>query len=482
MTDAEGLTAIKSSIPARLDRLPWSHFHRRVVIALGITWILDGLEVTFEGAISGVLQSPLTLGLSPAQIGFIGSTYVAGAVIGALGFGYLTDRHGRKKMFFMTLAVYLAGVMLSAISWNMETLALFRFITGLGIGGEYSAINSAIDELIPASRRGRIDMVINGSYWIGAAIASMSTLLILNDHIFALNVGWRVGFAVGGALGLGVLLMRRHIPESPRWLLLHGGAHEAERIVGEIEKSVEAELGAPLPPPEHHIVIYPKRFHAFRELLHVILVKYRRRAVLSLTLMTSQAFLYNAIFFSYAMVLTQFYNVPIQDTGLYLLPFAIGNFLGPVCLGRFFDTIGRRIMIAAVYLLSGLLLCLTGYLFNRGVLTAETQTLLWSVIFFFASSAASSAYLTISEIFPIEVRGFAIALFFSIGTGIGGVGAPFLYGVLIGTHSHFSLYMGYLFAGLLMIGTAVVEWCIGVDAEQRSLEEIAPPIVSQKEV
>lgn len=447
-----------------------------VVFALGITWILDGLEVTLIGVTSGVLSDPGTLGLTAAQIGLIASFYIIGAVLGALYFGHLTDRHGRKKMFFVTLSVYLVGVLLSAFAWNVWSFCFFRFLTGAGIGGEYSAINSAIDELIPARVRGRVDLIINGSYWIGAALGSLSTIVLLNPAYFAIDVGWRVGFGLGAVIGLFILFLREFVPESPRWLMIHGYEEKAEAIVGQIEKRIEAETGERLPIAEGFIKVKPRGSIGFSQIAHTMLKLYPKRSLLGLALMIAQAFMYNAIFFTYALVLTTFYQIPAGETGLYMLPFAIGNFLGPLLLGHWFDSIGRRKMISFTYIVSALLLALTGYLFDIGFLSAGTQTLLWSIIFFFASAAASSAYLTVSEIFPLETRGIAIAFFYAVGTGIGGVVAPYLFGVLIGTGSRANIFYGYLFAGFLMLSAALVAWVFGIDAERKSLEEIAAPI------
>ena len=460
--------------------MPWTRFHWLVVFALGITWILDGLEVTLTGAISGVLEDPRTLGFSPAEIGILGSAYVAGAVSGSLVFGHLTDLWGRKRLFFITLAVYLVGVGLSAFSWDIWSFALFRFLTGAGIGGEYAAINSAVDELIPARVRGRVDLIINGTYWIGAALGSLSTLLILDPAVFSINIGWRVGFAAGAMLGLIILCLRGLVPESPRWLLLRGRVEEAESIVQSIEKTAEAKLGCALEAPEKSLHMTPGKPPTFKVIFHAMFHEHRRSSILGLSLMASQAFLYNAIFFTYALVLTRFYEIPAKDTGLYLLPFALGNFMGPVLLGHWFDTIGRRVMISLTYTISGILLAITGYLFAQGMLSAYTQTALWTVIFFFASAAASSAYLTVSEIFPLEIRALAIALFFALGTGIGGILAPSLFGVLIGTGSRVAIFYGYGFAALLMIAAATVEWLLGLDCEQKSLEDIARPLSCRK--
>lgn len=463
-----------------MDRLPWSGFHWLVVVALGVTWTLDGLEVTLSGAVSGVLQDPHVMGFSPAQIGSIASAYLLGAVLGSLLFGYWTDRSGRKKLFFLTLGVYLLGTLLTAVSWNVWSFSFFRFLTGSGIGGEYAAISSAIDELIPALYRGRVNLIVNGSYWLGAGLGSLSTLLILDPHFFPPKIGWRVGFATGAILGLFILLLRRHIPESPRWLMTHGDRQEAEIVMREIESRVEGPNGNKLGEPDRHpLLIHPRGSIGFGVVAKTMALEYRARSVLSLSLITSQAFLYNAVFFTYALILTRFYDVPGGRTGIYLLPFAAGNFLGPLLLGRFFDTIGRREMISATYAISAVLLTATGWAFARGFLSANTQTLLWTVIFFFASAAASAAYLTVSEIFPLEIRALAIAFFFSLGTALGGIAAPWLFGVLIGSGSREKVFYGYLVAALLMLAAAGIEVAIGVKAERSSLEDLASPLSSE---
>jgi MFS family permease len=451
-----------------------------IVVGLGITWVLDGLEVTLFGAVSGVLQDPATLGFSPEQIGLLASFYLVGAVLGSLVFGWLTDRYGRRLFFFVTLATYLLGVLLSAFSWNFWSFALFRFITGAGIGGEYAAINSAIDELIPARLRGRVDIIINGSFWIGAGVGSGATVLLLDPNIFAVDVGWRLGCAIGAILGLGILLVRGFVPESPRWLVTHGYTQDAERTVRGIEATVSADTRAPLMPadPADAIIVHPRHTFGFGIVLRTIFGRYWKRALVGFSLMVSQAFLYNSVFFTYALVLTRFYDVPAADTGLYLLPFAIGNFFGVLALGPLFDSIGRRQMIAATYAVSALLLVITGWLFALGALTVVAQTALWTVIFFVASPAASSAYLTISEIFPLETRALAIAFFFSIGTAAGGVVAPWLFGTLIGTGSQWNLFYGYVAAAVLMIVAAVIEVVFGIAAERQSLERIAEPLSS----
>jgi len=470
----------ETTIPARLDRLPWSPFHTMLVTGLGITWILDGLEVTLMGAISAVLQRPEVMHFSAAQIGFIGSSYLAGAVLGSIVFGNLTDRYGRRMFFFLSLSIYLAGVGLTAISWNLASFAIFRFITGAGIGGEYSAVNSAIDELIPARLRGRIDLIVNGSFWLGAAGGSASTIVILNPHIISYPIGWRLGFGIGAVIGCGILYLRKFIPESPRWLLVHGQRQEAERIVGEIEKTVSEEVHKKLGPVPSKAALRLKVRHRFgvAAFLRPMLTKYRSRSVLGLTLMVAQAFTYNAIFFTYALVLSRYYNEPADRTGLFMLPFAAGNFLGPLLLGHFFDTIGRRWMISATFTAAALLLIFTGWLFSHHALTTFSQTALWTAMFFFASPAASSAYLTVSEIFPLEMRALAIAIFYSAGTAVGGIGAPWMFGRLIDSGSRAALFGGYLFAAALMIAAAIVEMTLGVDSERANLEEIAPPLSS----
>jgi MFS family permease len=471
---------IVTLIPARLDRLPWTRFHTLIVVGLGITWVLDGLEVTLFGAVSAVLQEPETLAFSPEQIGLLASSYLVGAVLGSLLFGWLTDRYGRRLFFFITLAVYLAGVLLSAFSWDFWSFAFFRFITGAGIGGEYAAINSAIDELIPARLRGRVDIIINGSFWIGAGVGSGATVLLLDPNIFAVDFGWRLGCAIGAVLGIGILLVRGFVPESPRWLITHGYETEAERTVHDIEVTVSADAHRQLAPvdPADAIVVHPRRSFGFSLIVKTVLGRYWRHALVGFALMVAQAFLYNSIFFTYALVLTRFYAVPASETGLYLLPFAVGNFIGVLALGPLFDTIGRRQMIAATYIVSAVLLILTGWLFANGQLNVAGQTTLWTLIFFVASPAASSAYLTVSEIFPLETRALAIAFFFSLGTGAGGIVAPWLFGSLIGTGSVWSLFYGYVAAAVLMIAAGIIEILFGVAAERQSLEKIAAPLSS----
>jgi MFS family permease len=467
---------VETDIPARLDRLPWGRFHTLVVVALGITWILDGLEVTLAGTVAGALKASPVLQFSNADVGLAGSAYLAGAVLGAIFFGWLTDRLGRKKLFFITLTVYLLATAATAFSWNLWSFLLFRFITGAGIGGEYAAINSTIQELVPARVRGWTDLVINGSFWVGAALGALGAIVLLDPAVIDPEHGWRAAFLIGAALAGIVFFMRLWLPESPRWLMTHGRADEAEKIVAGIEARLRAE-GHVIPDTPLPKVRLRSRSHTpLGDVWHTLIHAHRRRTLVALTLMAAQAFFYNAIFFTYALVLTTFYGIPSQHVGWYILPFAVGNVLGPILLGRLFDTIGRRPMIAFTYLMSGLLLALTGWLFAQGILSVREQTFAWSVIFFFASAAASSAYLTVSETFPLEIRALAIAIFYAIGTGIGGVIGPLLFGALIDTGSRMSLFGGYLLGAALMVGAAAVMWRWGIAAERRPLEEVARPL------
>jgi len=467
-----------TDVPARLDRLPWSGFHRLVVAALGITWILDGLEVTLAGSVAAALQTSPRLHLSAQQVGLTGTAYLAGAVLGSLFFGHLTDKLGRKKLFNVTLGVYLAATAATAFSWNLESFLFFRFLTGAGIGGEYSAINSAIQELIPARLRGRTDLFVNGSFWLGAAFGALVSVPLLDPALLPADLGWRIAFGSGAVLGLFILYLRRFLPESPRWLMIHGRSAEAGKVVGEIEQRVIASVGGPLPPAKASLGLGAPHRVTLVSVARTLLADYPGRTALGVVLMASQAFIYNAIFFTYALVLTKFYAVKADRVGLYILPFALGNFLGPVLLGRWFDTLGRKPMIAITYGLAGLLLALTAALFDAGLLTATTQTALWCTVFFFASAAASAAYLTVGESFPLEVRALTIALFYSFGTLLGGVGGPWLFGVLIGGDGRGGIVWGYLLGAALMLAAAMVELLLGVSAEGKSLEEVAPPLSS----
>jgi MFS family permease len=409
-------------------------------------------------------------------MGFTASAYLAGAVAGALFFGYLMDRLGRKNLFMVTLVVYLVATVLTAFSWNLASFALFRFFTGAGIGGEYSAVNSAIDELIPARVRGHVDLAINGSWWVGTAVGSASSLVLLDPQLINVSLGWRLMFGIGAVLGVAVLLIRRYVPESPRWLMTHGRIEEANQVVRSIEATVKREAHLhQLPPPDGTITIRQRGPIGFVTVARTLFQEYPTRTVLGLTLMSTQAFLYNAIFFTYALVLSTFYGVSASSVGLYIFPFAVGNFLGPLLLGRFFDVWGRKVMIACTYILSGVLLAITGWFFMQGMLNAVTQTIAWSVIFFFASAGASSGYLTVSEIFPLEIRAMAIAFFYAVGTGIGGTVAPWLFGKLIATSARSVFYGDLVGAGLMVLG-GIVAMVWAVPAERRSLEAIARPL------
>lgn len=492
--------SLGSDIPARLDRLPWSGWHWRVVVALGIAWVLDGLEVTIVGSLGSALERPDTLGLSASQVGWTASLYVAGAVLGALVFGRMADALGRKRLFMLTLTVYMAATVATAFTSSFAAFAFCRFLTGVGIGGEYAAINSAIDELIPARLRGRVNLAINGSFWLGAALGATLSLVLLDARVLGPEHGWRAAFLMGALLGVAVLLVRRHVPESPRWLLTHGRAGEAERVVADIERRVYGPAPRPAPPaatvpaaerpghatsaaPAHspapaHASRQPGGLPTARQVVHVLLRRYPQRSAVVLALMVSQAFFYNAIFFTYSLVLTRFYGVDASRVGLYIFPFAAGNVLGPLLLGPLFDRIGRRVMITATYALAGIALAATGIGFVNGWLDATTQTVAWSVVFFLASAAASSAYLTVSEVFPLEMRALAISLFYAVGTGVGGFAAPALFGALIDTGSRGNVFMGYLLGAALVLLAAGVTWRWAVDAERKSLEEIAPPLGS----
>jgi len=437
--------------------------------------------VTIVGAMGGVLQDSRTLHLSAAEIGAVASFYVSGAVLGALVFGWLTDRFGRRKIFYATLAVYIVGAALTALSWNFASFALFRSVTGAGIGGEYAAVNSAIDELMPARLRGRLDLAINATYWLGAAVGAAATYLLLNPALLPIDVGWRLGFAIGAGLALVILLLRRVVPESPRWLATHGQRDESEAVMADIERRVAGPAVADLPETARTLTIHPRESIGIAPVLRMMLGKYRARSCLVLVLMAAQAFLFNGLFFTYALVLVHFYHVNAARVGILLLPLIAGNFLGPLLLGRFFDTVGRRIMIAGTYFLSGVLLAATGYLFAIGAFNETTQTCAWVVVFFFASAAASSAYLTASEVFPLEMRALAIAVFYALGTAFGGISAPLVFGILIGTGSRWYLCVGYLGAAVLMLIAAGVAAVFGIDSEQRSLEDIAAPLSALSE-
>ncbi|MEX0292410.1 MFS transporter [Pseudomonas putida] len=465
-----------TDIPARLDRLPWTRFHTLLVMALGITWLLDGLEVTLAGSVSGALKASPTLAMTNIQIGLAGAAYIAGAVLGALLFGWLTDRLGRRKLFFITLLLYIGATAATAFAWDLWSFLLFRLLTGAGIGGEYTAINSTIQEFTPARYRGWVDLTINGTFWIGAALGAVGAVVLLDPAVLGGELGWRLCFGIGAALGLLILLMRLWIPESPRWLMIHNQPEEAERIVAAIERHYH-QRGIPIPPLQSPALRLRARDHTpLREVFQSLFVVHRRRALVGLTLLSAQAFFYNAIFFTYALVLTDFYNVPPAQVGWYILPFALGNFCGPLLLGRLFDVVGRRIMISSTYLLSGVLLAISGYLFQQQLIDVTEQTIAWMVIFFFASAAASSAYLTVAETFPLEIRALAIAVFYAFGTGLGGLIGPTLFGALIETGERLNVLYGYLIGAALMIIAALAQALWGVAAERRPLEHVARPL------
>jgi MFS family permease len=472
------LKTIRTSIPARMDRLPWSRWHWMIVIGLGTVWILDGLEVTIVGAIASRLTEHSSgLGLTTGQIGLAAAVYVAGACVGSLFFGYLTDRFGRKKLFMITLGLYLLATVLTAFSFTPMYFFICRFFTGAGIGGEYSAINSAIDELIPAKRRGVVDLAINGSYWLGTAFGAMLTVVLLNTDIFAADLGWRLAFGLGAVLGVLILLVRRNVPESPRWQFIHGLDKEAEALVGDIEKEVEKTSGESLDAvgDDAEIEIKQRKTTGFGEIIRVGFSVYPRRSILGLSLFIGQAFLYNAVFFTYALVLTKLFHVSDSIAPWSLVPIAIGNFLGPLLLGSLFDSIGRRVMISSCYIGSGALLVGTGLLWQAGALNAVGLTVCWVVVFFFASAGASAAYLTVSEIFPMETRAMAIAFFYAVGTGLGGIIGPILFGQFIDQGAA-SVRFGYFLGAGLMIAAGLVEVFLGIDSERKSLEDIAAPL------
>jgi MFS family permease len=482
--DAQTSGSVRSLIPARIDRLPWSPFHTRMVVALGVAWILDGLEITVASGVAAVLTEPTTLNLSSTAVGALASVYLVGEVVGALFFGRMSDKLGRRNLFMFTLGVYLVGSGLTALTLGngvgwVGFLYLTRFIAGMGIGGEYAAINSAIDELIPARYRGRVDIAVNGTYWAGAIIGTLGTYVIL--HAFDPSLGWRLGFLLGPVLGLVIIFVRRHLPESPRWQVMNGRAELAEQSIEYIEEEVR-KSGRELPKVDEGkaITLTPAADIGYLALAKVLFSELPTRSIYGATLMITQSFLYNAIFFTYTIVLAKFYGVPETSTPLYLIAFCVGNLAGPLTIGHLFDTIGRKKMIAGTYILSGVLLAVSAVLFNAGALTAVTQTIAWCVIFFFASAGASAGYLTVSEIFPLEVRAKAIAVFFAIAQCFGALG-PIVYGALIGDGSEpGKLFLGYLLGAAVMIVGGLVTIAFGVDAEGKSLEDIATPFAARR--
>jgi len=469
---------IKTNIPARLDRLPWSGWHWRIITALGTSWLLDGLEVTLVGSLSGILESGSGLHLTDPQVTGAATTYLAGAVTGALLFGYLTDRLGRRKLFLVTLATYSLATIASAFSWNLFSFALFRFFTGVGIGGEYAAINSAVDELIPGKLRGTVDLIVNGTFWLGATAGSLAAMFLLSGHL-PQNTGWRYAFGLGGTLGIGVLFLRLSVPESPRWLMLRGKEENAGDIVGDIENRASNGSSDQLPEPEGEELEITVRDHTpFADIFRNMAGENRQRSILGLVLMVAQSFFFNAVFFTYGLVVKKFFHVGDRELPMHLLPFAIASFLGPLTLGRLFDKIGRKPMITATYAAAGLLLAGVILPFMHGTFAARGLGIAFTIIFFIASSAASAAYLTVSEVFPLEIRAFAIAIFYALGTLLGGVGAPLLFGMLIETNSKANVGIGYAIGAVLMLAGAACEHFIGVEAAGKSLESISKPLQS----
>ncbi|MEJ8284006.1 MULTISPECIES: MFS transporter [Curtobacterium] len=466
--------AIKSLVPARMDRLPWTRFHWSVVVGLGVSWILDGLEIQIVS--NAGFQADLNL--STQQVTSLGTIYLVGQVVGALVFGRMSDRLGRRKLFILTLAIYLIGSGIAGLAQDFWFLAAFRFVAGLGIGGEYAAINSAIDELIPAKYRGHVDIAINGTYWGGAALGAFANIYLLDTANFSESIGWRIGFFLGPVLGIAIIFLRRHIPESPRWLMTHGREEEAEATVTQIEEAVEKSTGKRLPDVDESkaMTVTPTDRVGFLTIARVLLKQYPTRTLVGASMMITQAFLYNAIFFTYALVLTNFFGLKTAQTSIYFFPFAIGNLLGPIILGRFFDTWGRRQMIFLTYLVSGLVLATSAFLFRADAISATVQVAFWCVSFFFASAGASSAYLTVSEIFPLELRSQAISYFFALAQVFGAI-APLIYGAFIGDgSSREPLFWGYLLGSAVMIGGGVIALVFGVDAARKGLEDVTQPL------
>src|SRR3954453_23612930 len=471
---------VETRVPSRLDRLPWSRFHWMVVIGLGTVWILDGLEVTIVGSIGERLTEPGSgITLDAGQIGTAAAFYVGGACLGALFFGQLTDRLGRKKLFLVTLAVYIVATIAPAFSWTAWYFYAARFFTGAGIGGEYAAINSAIDELIPARVRGRVDLIINGSYWVGAAGGAFASVALLGTALFAADFGWRLAFGIGALLGATILVVRRHVPESPRWLFIHGREQEAEEIVADIEREVEEDTGQELSEPDRSLVVHQRERIPFREIARTAFRKYPRRTVLGLSLFVGQAFLYNAVTFDLGTLLGEFFEVGSGTIPIYIAIFATSNFMGPLLLGRFFDTLGRKPMVTGTYLISAILTAALGVLLLGGGLTTWSCMAFIIAIFFFASAGASSAYLTVSEIFPMETRALSIAFFYAVGTAAGGIVGPILFGHLIASGSENQVATGFFIGAVVMSVGALAEFLFGVKAEQKQLEDVAGPLTAE---
>jgi MFS family permease len=470
---------IETDVPARMDRLPWSSWHVRIITALGVSWLLDGLEVTLVGSLSGVLESKQGLGLTDPQVTSAATIYLAGAVIGAIFFGWLTDRLGRRKLFLVTLATYSLATVGTAFSHGLVWFGVCRFFTGLGIGGEYAAINSAVDELIPGKVRGTVDLVVNGTFWVGASIGALAAMFLLGNHGISQAMGWRYAFGIGGTLGMLVLLLRLQVPESPRWLMLRGKEGDADKVVKEIEAKVAK--GKQLPTIEGDKLKLAVRDHTpMKEIFQSMMSEESRsRSFLGFILMVGQSFFFNAVFFTYGLVVKKFYGIADQQMPIHLLPFAVGSFFGPMLLGKLFDKIGRKPMITATYAIAGVLLAGVCVPFAHGSIGVKGLGICFTIIFFVASSAASAAYLTVSEIFPLEIRAFAIAIFYAMGTSIGGVGAPAMFGVLIASGSKAHVALGYGLGAVLMIGAAVCEATFGVEAAGKSLESVSKPLQSR---
>jgi MFS family permease len=472
---------IETNIPKRLDRLPWSRFHWLIVVGLGTVWVLDGLEVTIVGSVASRLtESGSGISLSSAGIGIAAAFYVGGACLGALFFGQLTDRFGRKKLFLITLALYIAATVATAFAWTAWYFYLMRFFTGAGIGGEYAAINSAIDELIPARVRGRVDLIINGSYWLGAVAGAAVAILLLDPSILAKDVGWRVCFGLGAVLGLAIMLVRRNVPESPRWLFIHGREEEAERIVDAIEEDIQDETGEALDEPEETIEVRQRERIPFRTIAETAFKTYPKRSILCLALFVGQAFIYNAVTFDLGTIFSGFFNVSSGFVPVFFILFAAGNFLGPLLLGHFFDTWGRKPMIALSYLGSAAVLVPTAILFQQKSLTQWSFIGLIMGTFFLASAGASAAYLTASEIFPMETRALAIAFFYAVGTAAGGITGPLFFGKMIDSGSVTNVMIAFLVGAAVMAVGGIAEIFLGVSAEQKELEDIAKPLTARE--
>jgi MFS family permease len=463
--------AFESNIPPRLDSLPWSRWHLRIAIALGITFLLDGLEGGVGGSISGALKSVTTLHFTDAQLGIASTGYLAGTVVGAFIFGFLADVYGRKSLFLWTLALYVCATAATALSWNLFSFTLCRALTGAGIGGEYTAITSAIDELIPARVRGAANLMIGATFWLGVILGSLVAVATLSDSLLGLRYGWRIAMLSGIPIALVVLYLRRYLPESPRWLLTRGRSTEAEAIVIQIEAAVASETGL-LPVVTKTVTILPTTINPLRKLSLLLHKKHRGRAVLCLGLTMAQSFFYNSVFFSSTLILLRFYGVSPAHAGVLFLPIAFTNFFGPIVMGRLFDSIGRRTMISLNFILTGLVFGTSSVLFLHGHLSTTAQVAWWTASFFFASAAAGSAYLTTSELFPQQIRASAIAVFYALGTLLGGVLGPAVFGSLLNKGARTPIFYGFLASASVMVCAGIAQAIWGVVAERKPLEEI----------